>query len=48
MICVIVCGIAGRMEGRLARLVSESEDPALARGTERAGHATIGGNAGDG
>ena len=42
MIHVIVCGIAGRMGGRLARLISESEDLELVGGTERAGHATIG------
>ena len=42
MIGVIVCGISGRMGGRLARLVSESEDLALVGGTERAGHAAIG------
>ena len=42
MIGVIVCGIAGRMGGRLARLVSESEDLELAGGTERPGHAMVG------
>ena len=42
MIGIIMCGIAGRMGGRLAHLVSESEDLALAGGTERAGHAAIG------
>ncbi len=42
MIQIIVCGIGGRMGGRLARLVSESEDLELAGGTERVGHAMIG------
>ena len=34
VIGVIVCGIGGRMGGRLARLVLESEDLELAGGTE--------------
>ena len=42
MIHVIVCGIAGRMGGRLARLVSESEDLELVGGTERPGHMALG------
>jgi 4-hydroxy-tetrahydrodipicolinate reductase len=43
---VVVCGIAGRMGQRLASLILESDDLQLVGGTERPGHAALGGDAG--
>jgi 4-hydroxy-tetrahydrodipicolinate reductase len=42
MIHVIVCGVAGRMGGRLANLVVEASDLDLVGGTERPGHEAVG------